>query len=43
MCQIESVITSAAVVAWYIVALMYAATIILQVAFINVCKVTPHI
>lgn len=36
MCQIESVVTSAAVIAWYIVALMYTATIVLQVAFINV-------
>ncbi len=36
MCQIESIVTSAAIIAWYIVALMYAATIILQVALINV-------
>lgn len=39
MCQIESIMTSAAVIAWYIVALMYTATIVLQVAFINVFAV----
>lgn len=36
MCQIESIITSAAVIAWYIVALMHTATIVLQVTFISV-------
>lgn len=36
MCQIESVITSAAIISRYIVALMYTTTIVLQVAFINV-------
>ena len=36
MCQIESVITSAAIIAWYIGALVYTATVVLQVAFIDV-------
>lgn len=36
VCQIESIVTSAAIVAWYVVALMHAAAIILQIAFINV-------
>lgn len=36
VCQIESIVTSAAIVAWYIVALMHTAAIILQIAFINV-------
>lgn len=36
VCQIESIVTSAAIVAGYIVALMHAAAIILQITFINV-------
>lgn len=38
MGQIESIVTSAAIIAWYIVALMYTAAIILQIAFINVWR-----
>lgn len=36
MCQVETIITSASVIPWYVVALMYTATIVLQVTFINV-------
>lgn len=36
MCQMKTIITSASVVAWYVVALMYTATIVLQVTFINI-------
>lgn len=42
VCQIKSVITSAAVIAWYIVALVYTAAIIVQVAFVNVCGVNAR-
>lgn len=34
--QIESIVTSAAIIAWYVVALVYAAAIIVQITFINV-------
>lgn len=36
VCQIESIITSAAIIAWDIVALMYTATIVLQVTLVSV-------
>lgn len=36
MCQMETIITSASVIAWYVVALMYTATVVLQVTFISV-------
>lgn len=42
MCQIESVITSAAIVSWYIVAFMNTTTIVVQVTFINVCGVKSN-
>lgn len=43
MSQIESIITSAAIIAWYIGALVYTATIVLQVALISVWEVnTTH-
>lgn len=34
--QIESIVTSAAIIAWYIVALMYTAAIMIQITLINV-------
>lgn len=34
--QIESIIASAAIVAWYVGALMYTTAIVLQVTFINI-------
>lgn len=34
--QVEPIVTSAAIIAWYIVALVYTAAIILQITFINV-------
>lgn len=36
MCQMETIITSTSVIAWYVVALVYTATIVLQVTFINI-------
>lgn len=36
VCQIEAIIASAAIIPWYIVALVYTAAIVLQVTLINV-------
>lgn len=36
MCQMKTIITSASVIAWYVVALMHTTTIVLQVTFVYV-------